>query len=79
MRTGIPGIEKSRSNGLEKREEKAGTETCRPFSMAEAEFRVGTSQEVSLERRAEARPCRVLHILLEFLDFILRDHCKALK
>lgn len=48
MRRGILGIEKSRSNGLEKREEKAGSED-------ETEFRVGTSQEVSLERQAEAR------------------------
>lgn len=55
MRTGIPGIEKTRRNGLEKREEKADTEAYWPYSMAEAEFRMGTSQEVSLERRAETR------------------------
>lgn len=41
MKTGIPGIERSRSKGLEKREEKPGTEAYQPFSMAEAEFRMG--------------------------------------
>lgn len=53
--TGIPGQDKSRSNGLEKREDKASAESCQLFNMTEAEFRVGTIQEMNLKTQAEAR------------------------